>query len=281
MTEPNLKEFYREYFSCVNLNFFINNTLSAYLSYMHNKKGKNNLRDYRDQINELLTHTQIDNKKFNNIMDAFIDRNLKSQDKKDLTFKQTKRILTKKKKKRGNYPVTTYLNNYKKLLIKNLEEIPKSLNKTRQLLLELIDAYNTRCYSDQVYDAIIVLKREIPTQKVLDIIEEWKKEAVSHVRSGRTSKIFWNSDVENRFEDIVSRYRLIKHFNIKEFEFVLDDIKSAFEESILETRSSSLGSYDLWLVSRSQELALDIAGISLKLRFFKQSQNDLYQTIGK
>ncbi len=277
MEDQKTRKTYEEYYLCRNLYLLIVNDFSMYLSYVHGTNGKNRIEDYKAEINEILKLTTMDNPQFNKLLDENIENYLEQKEKdkeKELTFED----LAKIPKKRILAPIETFIISYQKTLEEKLKLIPNSLNKAKEYLLGLISAYNPRYYSDQIYDAILLLKDEVPSNVINKIKEDWKNEAIDYARRYREelmlSKVFWTS-YDNLWQiDAISRYRFKTHFNFTEFEFAFEEVEKEFEEMILETRHSSLGSYDLWLISRSQILADKLAGIYIKLKGYIIDQHE-------
>ena len=277
MEDQKTRKTYEEYYLCRNLYLLIGNDFSMYLSYVHGTNGKNRIEDYKAEINEILKLTTMDNPQFNKLLDENIENYLEQKEKdkeKELTFED----LAKIPKKRVLAPIETFIISYQKTLEEKLKLIPNSLYKAKEYLLGLISAYNPRYYSDQIYDAILLLKDEVPSNVINKIKEDWKNEAIDYARRYREelmlSKVFWTS-YDNLWQiDAISRYRFKTHFSFTEFEFAFEEVEKEFEEMILETKRSSLGCYDLWLISRSQILADKLAGIDIKLKGYIINQHE-------
>jgi len=88
MNEQNLREIYKEYFFCINLYNFILNQLSLFLSYRYDQNNVNKLDEYREDINEMLQHTNIDNQEFSDLLEDFIKQYLEHKNEEDLTLEQ-------------------------------------------------------------------------------------------------------------------------------------------------------------------------------------------------
>ncbi len=271
MGEENLREISKEYFLSLNLYKFIVNDLSMFLSYIYDQNNEDRLDDYKNYANEMLKYTNLDNQLFNKLLDEYIDQYLVNERKSDLTLEEISLMINEKHQPS---PIETYILNHRKKIEEKLESIPNTLDKARDFLIGLILAFNPRYYSDQVYDAIILLKDEISPEKVNFIREEWRKAAINHFRRGRPSRIFWISNVEYEKIDAISRYRFKTQFYIRQFEFAFKEVESQLEEFILDTRGSSLGSFDLWLISRSLELSTKLTGIDFKLKGYVNDQHE-------
>lgn len=265
MKEQSLRDINEECFFCEILYGYIVNNIS----YRFKRDNGEKMGAYKDNINEILQHTSIDIQVFNNLLDEYIDHYSEQEDK-DVPLEQ----LFRRAEERIRTPLENYILDYKGELNEKLKNIPNSLDKAKNLLLGLISAYIPKYYSDQVYDAIVLLKEVITPEKIKNIINDWEKEARHHFRYGDIDyfKIFWISDVEYEQIDAISRYRLKTQFNIRGFEFAFEEVESQLEDIILDTRGSSLGSHDLWLISRSQELSDKLAGIDLKLKGYIKTQ---------
>lgn len=57
------------------------------------------------------------------------------------------------------------------------------MDKAKEFLLGLISAYDPEYYSDQVFDAIVLLKEEIPCKIIKNIKEDWKEDAMNYYKS--------------------------------------------------------------------------------------------------
>lgn len=277
MEDQKTRKINEEFYLCRNLYLLIVNDFSMYLSYVHGTNGKNRIEDYKTEINEILKLTNMDYTQFNKLLDEYIENYLEQKEKdkeKELTFED----LAKIPKERVFTPIETFIIDYQKTLEEKLKLFPISLNKAKEYLLGLISAYNPRYYSDQIYDAILLLKDEVPSNVINKIKEDWKSDTLRLFKRPRAelmlSKIFWTSSLEYEQLDAISRYRFKNHFSFKRFEFAFKEVEEQLEDMILETRHSSLGSYDLWLISRSQILADKLAGIDIKLKGYIIDQHE-------
>jgi len=277
MEDQKPRKIYEEFYLCRNLYMLIVNDFSMYLSYVHGTKNKDRIDDYKVEINEILKLTNMDNHQFNELLDMYIENYLEQiekDNKKELTIED----LAKIPKERILVPIEILIVDYQKTLEEKLKLIPNSLDKAREFILGLISAYNPRYYSDQIYDAILLLKDEIHSKVINKIKEDWKSDAIRLFKRPREelmlSRIFWASSLEYEQLDAISRYRFKTQFSFKEFEFAFKEVEEQLEEMILETRRSSLGDYDLWLISRSQILADKLAGIDIKLKGYIINQHE-------
>ncbi len=273
MREQSVRDIYKEYFLCLNLYQFIRNDLSLYLYDNLDQISEDRLREYIDHINKILQHTGIDVKIFSNLLNEYIDQYPEQEGYRLKHITVPLDQLFRYVEERIPTPIETYILDYRRDLKEQINDIPNSLDKTKIALLGLISAYNPKYYSNQVYDAILALIENISPELVINITENWKIEALRHIRSGRSSRIFWISNVEYETIDMISRYRFKTQFNIREFEFAFKEVESVLDEIILDTRDSSSGSLDLWLISSCPELSYKLAGINIKLKGYVNSQH--------
>lgn len=277
MVEQKLRKIYEEFYLCRNLYLLIIRDFAMYLSYIHETKNKDRIDEYKVEINEILKLTNMDNQQFNELLDKYIKTYLaqkEKESKKEITIEDLVNI----RKERALEPIEHFIIEYQKNIEEKLKKIPNSLDKAKELLLGLISAYNPRYYSDQIYDAILLLKDEIPSKIINEIRQNWRDEAINYVRRYKKDilmpRIFWVSYDWFEQIDAISRYRFKTQFGFKEFEFAFEEVEQQFEDMVLETRGSSLGSYDLWLISRSEILANKLAGIDLKIRGYIINQQE-------
>ncbi len=275
MEDQKTRKNYEEYYLCRNLYQLIVNDFSMYLSYVHGTNGKNRIEDYKAEIHEILKLTNMDNLQFNKLLKEHIKNKLEQKkEEKELTIEDLANV----PKKRVFTPIETFIIEYQKTIEEKLKLFPNSLDKAIEFLLGLISAYNTGYYSDQIYDAILFLKDQIPSKVINQIRQNWRNEAIDHVKRYReeilVQKTFWSSSLEYEQIDAISRYRFKTQFSFTEFEFAFEEVEEQLEELILETRRSSLGTYDLWLISRSQILADKLAGIDIKLKGYISNQHE-------
>ena len=275
MEDQKTRKNYEEYYLCRNLYQLIVNDFSMYLSYVHGTNGKNRIEDYKAEINEILKLTNMDNHQFNKLLGEYIENKLgQKKEEKELTIEDLATV----PKKRIFTPIETFIIEYQKTIEEKLRLFPNSLDKAIEFLLGLISAYNTGYYSDQIYDAMLLLKDQIPSKIINEIRQNWRNEAIDHAKRYReeilVQKTFWSSSLEYEQIDAISRYRFKTKFSFTEFEFAFEEVEEQLEELILETRRSSLGTYDLWLISRSQILADKLAGIDIKLKGYISNQHE-------
>jgi hypothetical protein len=266
MKEQSLKDIYEESFLIQKLHSCIVN----YIPYRSRRDREEKIREYKDNINEILQHTSFDIQAFNHLLDEYIDHYSEEEDI-DVNFEQ----LLRRARERTRTSLETYILDYIGELNKKVNSIPNSLDKAKNLLLGLISAFDPINYSDQVYDAIVLLKDEISPEIIKNIINDWEKEVLLHFNYGdNVFKIFWRSNVEYEQIDAISRYRFKTQFKINQFEFAFEEVETQLGDLILDTRGRILGSHDLWLISRSQELSDKLSGINLKLEGYVKNQHE-------
>ena len=277
MGEQRIKRISEEWFYSRNLYHFIVNSFTMYLTYGKDKNNHSKLDDYKEEINEILQHISLDNQIFNELLSEYISPYYQRMEEKELTLKEvTER---RKLRKISKTPLETYILDYHRKTEERLRNIPNSLEKAKEILLGMISTYDPRYFNDQVLDALVLLKDNIPQNIIKKINEDWEEEVryyytIANPTEPFFSKIFWSSSFPHEQIDAVSRYRFKTTFNIDGFEFAFEDVEHQLEELILETRGGVLGSYDLWLISRSRELSNELAGIDLTLRGYVKNQHE-------
>lgn len=137
-----------------------------------------------------------------------------------------------------------------------LKLIPRSLEKTKNALLGLVD---TRDFDlDQGYEILCIFKSEISQDYINEIEKEWNKQyKESYIkwlerekpeirRILKFSHRFWTSRDFMESIDDVSRYRFIKTFKLDEFSSTIEAIELDFRQE--------MDGFNLWLISRIPSL---------------------------
>ncbi|MBD3215465.1 MAG: hypothetical protein GF311_22840 [Candidatus Lokiarchaeota archaeon] len=264
-------EIYKEFLICDYLNSYILNNLSLYLKYEY-ENNQEKLDEYKSSISEILDYTSLEKKEINNLLVDFIDQKIKTQEV-ELRYEDVKKKI-RKLRNRSHYQIEEAILDHQRNLREKLEKIPNTLEKAENLLLGLISVFQKYpfFFYDQVYDAIVLLKDKIPSSIIKTIKNHWEDELLYHIRSSRPSNIFWNSELYHEIDDMISRYRIKDQFKIEDFDLVFKEVELEIEEFLLEIRNESVGSFDLWLISRSLELSNKIRGISTILKRIKSQQ---------
>jgi hypothetical protein len=154
-----------------------------------------------------------------------------------------------------------------------ISNIPNTLDKARDSLLALIEVEGF-ADTDQVYDAMVLLSDKVSSELTAKVMSNWKREAREHEEEHTgapylVTDIFWVSRDFMETIDGVSRYRFREHFGIGEFEPAFAGVAAMLATSLLEGSTGTEAmfmsfwgdakltsvAYDLWLVSRSRELA--------------------------
>jgi len=196
---------------------------------------------------------------------------------------------------------TKSLENFVISHIKEVEDristIPNTLDKARDALLALIEVEALKDFmeTDQVYDAMVLLRGRVPPEIIKKVVRNWKKEAKLYqeeVRKGlysEASDIFWVSRDFMETIDGVSRYRFREYFGIGEFEPASAEVESMLGFFLMEGTSGAEAitvqfwgdvkltsvAFDLWLASRSRNLPnriRDVVNIALRRIATWQSQ---------
>jgi len=244
------KNSFKEYFVTWELKFSIQNILASLL-YVDSKKPFKNKsgKSVIDSIEKQAKLLSIDKSHFQKLL--------------------TQTIGTRKVK-----ALSDFISLYQEALHKELRKIPKSLEKAYSAMEALIDrdaiVENIYAYSDQIYDAMVLLNDKIPPVLVDKIVESWKEESKEHKKEGqiRFTEIFWVSRDFMDTVDNISRYRFRECFNIGEFNSAFEEVESLFSFSLLDglnkANSSSAAfqgnddiiriAFYLWLASRSRNL---------------------------
>jgi len=181
MVEQKPRKIYEEFYLCRNLYLLIVRDFAMYLSYVHGTNNRDRINEYKIEINEILKLTNMDNQQFNELLDKYIKTYLaqkEKESKKELTIEDLVNI----RKERALEPIENFIIEYQKNIEEKLKKIPNSLDKAKEFLLGLTSAYNPRYYSDQIYDAILLLKDEIPSKIINEIRQNWRDEAIDHIR---------------------------------------------------------------------------------------------------
>ena len=274
MENQKTRKIYEEYYLCRNLYLLIVNDFSTYLSNVHGTNGKDRIIEYKAEIDEILKLTNMDNCQFNKLLDEYISNYLEQKGRekeKEVSMKD----LIELPKKRKLTPVETYILDYQKKIEESLKLIPNSLEKAKEFLFGLISAYNPRYYSDQIYDAILLLKDKIPSNVINKIREDWKSDTrVKRYRNEiALEKMLEPNSIEFEQLDVISRYRFKTQFNFKEFDVAFREVDEQIEEMMVLSRGTNLSTYDLWLISRSQNLTDKLVTVDMKLKEYINNQH--------
>lgn len=153
-----------------------------------------------------------------------------------------------------------------------IRNIPNTPDKARDALLAMIEVEEFS-YPDGVYDAMVFLKDDVPSEIIARVVRSWKEEARTHEERHKdsmlpASHIFWSSADFMETDDAISRYRFREHFGIGEFELAFAEVESMLATSLLEGSTGMEAitipfwgdqkftsvAYNLWLVGRSRNL---------------------------
>lgn len=137
-------------------------------------------------------------------------------------------------------PLEKLVDPHCRTLRESIAKIPNTTDKALDSLRGLTRA-NAWTDSNQVLDAMVLLKDEIPPEMVEEVVKNWKNEQRRHDQSWAdsgsvvTSLVFWTSWDFHEDIDSLSRYRFREHFNIAEFEPVFSEIEDGIGTSMLES----------------------------------------------
>jgi len=160
----------------------------------------------------------------------------------------------------------SFLKNYYKKTKEDLINIPNSLDKAYSGLKALIE---TQSYENQyqVYDAMVLLKNDIPNEIIENIYSDWKK----------SGDEIWISHDFMDDVDTVSHYRFKNTFNFvdfnslfkkEEYELQFRLLEFLFEENLAEL------SFNLWLIDRIPDfINYNIDLVNFILKFIVRQQN--------
>jgi hypothetical protein len=145
-----------------------------------------------------------------------------------------------------------------------LSKIEPSLSKAKAALYAIIDELDDDQPPDtnQIYDAICLLKDHASSDLIAIIVSAWKRELKSfkkyynHAPFMAETYYFWGDSRDGEeFLDAVSHYRMMESFKIGDFPETINSVVKHLDEylmnSILEERSIS---FNLWIASRSETL---------------------------
>lgn len=151
---------------------------------------------------------------------------------------------------------------------RKIRNIPNTLDKARDALRALVEIEDFT-NPGSVYDAVVLLSDEVPSELPKKVVRRWKEEAKRHKETLRydviESDIFWVSHDFHESFDGIARYRLREHFGIGEFELAFAEVEAMLAEELAQG-CAGIGApiyggagltplaYDLWLVSRSRNL---------------------------
>lgn len=154
-----------------------------------------------------------------------------------------------------------FLTNYIKSLEIKIEEIPNSLDKVKCLLKGRIQA-NAPFDCDQLYEAVVLLKDELPPNIPDWIYDNWQKEYEKHKKERNKldkhteRNIFWISRDFEDYSNYISRYKLFETYEFEEFYKVFNEIEKDIEQEILSrlTEQNAEISDFILDISRSKKL---------------------------
>lgn len=186
---------------------------------------------------------------------------------------------------------------YMDMLTQQISLIPNDLMKAKIALIALIDSEDFDDYEHpQIYDALVLMKKEISKSKVSRIARKWsglyqedQKRQQQYGGDVKTN-LFWSGRTGQELMDAMSRYRFMKTFNVKGFESVSKEIEEVFEQNLTNLASNAgqyLGQYLswelgdlLWLITRSETMTSGIReAISVALKFLSKSKIPKEMTI--
>ena len=145
------------------------------------------------------------------------------------------------------------INEFLKVLVSELDNIPNSIKKTKGELLGRLDLGIFEYAED--FEAACLLKDKLPEQIVNKEIVFWKKQIQEN---NENQGIFWVSGDDRYHSDIIARYRFLEKFNIGEFPDIQDEIETIFRSDIFcepDDKNLWLLIHRLWEISRSKELS--------------------------
>lgn len=144
-----------------------------------------------------------------------------------------------------------FITNYIEKIKNKIKSLPNSLDKAKSLLKGRILA-NGPFDCDGIYDAVVLLKDELPDNIQEWIYDNWKKSYENHKKkTSRGKHIFWVSrDFEENI-NMVSRYKIYELYEFNEFYKVFEEVEKEIEQQLL----SSLSDQD----AEISEFILDIA----------------------
>ena len=234
--------------------FKLNNKLdNLTLHIEHPQKGTT---DFIDHLKEVSCKISFDYQKFNELLDIYINTSNKND------LQKLKEL------------VRSHYNNAEKEIIK----IPNDLNKAYSALRGLIGVEDFDS-NFQVYDAMVLLKDEISSDLIEEIVSEWKQEYENYISTygehHLNSKIFWSSYDGMEFIDNISMYRFKETFNIKEFNSTFKEIRKKIEKQIWEfSTPQDMGSepFNFWLIDRIHHFLDNHGGLNLFLEDIVKEQ---------
>ncbi len=149
-----------------------------------------------------------------------------------------------------------FLTDYIKGIEHSIEEIPNSIDKTKCLLKGRIKA-NGPFDSDEIYEAITLLKNEIARTTPVRIYTVWKESYEKHKkRASAHGSIFWPSRNPEYYEDLISRYKIYELYEFNEFHKVFEEVNREIEQELLsklEEQNAEVSDFIL-SISRSKNL---------------------------
>lgn len=170
--------------------------------------------------------------------------------------------------KESTRSLESFVQSHRENVESEIRSIPNTPDKARDAFLALIEV-EAFADTDQVYDVMVLLSDEVPSETIATVVRNWKEEAREHRDSPfPMSDMFWVSRDFMQTIDGVSGYRFREHFGVGEFELAFAEVESMLAGSLLEgssgieanfipfsgdTKLTSVP-YDLWLVSRSRNL---------------------------
>jgi hypothetical protein len=251
MSEQTTKALYVEYFRMQELLWQVQNRLPLVFMHVRGRKPTDaEVRPLVEAIRGLARDLNLDQKLFEKFLGVTIEGLSKGTVAKALS---------------------NYVRSHCDTIRRKICSMPNSLDKARDALRALVEVEGLK--SDQVYDAFVLLAKELPSELISREIQNWKEDAKQHEEKMQLhfipTNIFWVSEDFHGDIDGISRYRFREHFNFGEFESAFSEVESEFEANIATAAAGMAGimrdihgsgelpglAYVLWLASRSPKLS--------------------------
>lgn len=212
--------------------FKLNNRLDNLA--LHSKYPREPANEFLDYLKETANKINFDYQKFNELLDIYLNTSNKEDWQK----------------------LKIFVNSHYIYIEKEIVKIPNDLNKAYSALRGLIGVENFD-NNLQVYDAIILLKDEISSDLIKEIIVQWKedKEYYLSYYDGHflDSKVFWSSNDGMWEIDSISMHRFKETFDIKGFDSTFKEVRKELEDLLWEfspPQNIGPGPFYFWLIDR-------------------------------
>jgi hypothetical protein len=236
------------------------------------------LREKSDkQIETTLVESLLDRAKLLNIDQMELERRITTRIRQVASWKpevlkpQSTSVERKKKARRRESNLnkhivkdglSSFLRSHMEMLQKQIHDIPGGVEKATLGLETLVES-GVWSGSDEVYDAMVLLREKISRHQVAVEVEFWKRQREGTRQEGlaRLNNIFWSSPHGRFVEAGVSRYCLKESFEIGGFESAFQDFEKEVSSALLETQMGAetrAVAYDLCSISRSRELTIRV-----------------------